>query len=142
MNNIKFILDKRVYNLEAILNTCYAFIDRVYIYLDSDSKGEKIMVQLKGKQKLSIKTKEQIKDEFMNELLHNSLRCMVSKNNKKIREYIIGRALYGPSLDLMTDNAEIDITEFDYKKEDPLGIAVPWKEKYSKKKKSVKVSKV
>ena len=99
MNNVvKMVLNSRIYNLEAILNACYTFIDRTYIFLDSDSKGERTVISLKGKKRLSQKMLKRLKGEFMNELLHSALRCKISKNNKKIREYIIGRALYSTHL--------------------------------------------
>lgn len=126
--NIK--LNSKIYPLEAILNACYAFIDRVYIFLDSDSKGNLIRVSTKGKHRLSEKQLESLHGEFMNELLHCALRYTISKNNKKIREYIIGRALYSalPASDLVTPTEKLDYQE------DPLGIAIPWEKKYGKKK--------
>jgi len=128
-------LNSKIYPLEAVLNACYIFVDHIYIFLDTDSKGENIKVSFKGKQKLSKKKLESLRDEFMNELLHSTLRYRVSKNNKKIREYIIGRALYSA---LPTSELELESEKLDYK-EDPLGIAIPWEEKYGKKTKSKSV---
>jgi len=124
-------LNSKIYPLEAILNACYTFIDRAYIFLDTDRKKEIIKVSFKGKNKISEKKLEALKGEFMNELLQSALRYKISKNNKKIREYIIGRALYSalPTSDLVTANEKLDYIE------DPLGIAIPWEEKYGKKKK-------
>lgn len=127
-------LNPKIYPLEAILNACYNFIDRAYIFLDTDHKSEIIKVSLKGKNKLSQSRLETLRGEFMNELLHCALRYQISKNNKKIREYIIGRALYSalPSSDLFTADEKLDYQE------DPLGIAIPWEEKYGRKKKNAK----
>jgi len=126
---MKIRLDLKIYPLEAILNTCYKFIECIYIFLDTDSKARFVKVSMKGKKKLSKKRLAALKGEFMNELLYSVLRHNVSKNNKKIREYIIGRALYSsvsiPDLDL-------DKEKLNYQ-DDPLGIAVPWEEKYGKK---------
>lgn len=126
---MEIILNSKIYPQEAILNASYVFIDRAYIFLDSDAKTENIRVSFKGKNKLSEKQFKALKGEFMNELLHSSLRYQISKNNKKIREYIIGRALYSafPASDLITTE------KLDYQ-QDPLGIAMPWEEKYGKKK--------
>lgn len=134
-NNVKKItLDAKVYNLEVVLNASYAFIDRAYIFLDTGSQGERIKVYIKGKDKLSERQFERIKGEFMNELLDCALRYEISKNNKKIREYIVGRALYSalPSLDLAVSNEKINYQE------DPLGIAKSWEKKYGKKKNAKK----
>lgn len=131
MNNvIKIALDNKIYNIEAILNACYTFIERAYIFLDSDSQGRKITVLMKSKQNFSPKKIERLKGEFMNELLHNALRYTISKNNKKLREYIVGRALYSalPASEVASSEEKLDYIE------DPLGIAVPWEEKYGKKK--------
>ena len=122
-------LNTRIYPLEAILNACYAFIDRAYIFLDSDFSGKQIKVYFKDKKGLSRKRAELFRSEFMNELLHCALRCNISKNNRKIREYIVGRALCSAVSvsDLLSGS-----TKLDYQR-DPLGIAIPWEEKYGKK---------
>jgi len=126
-------LNSKIYPLEAILNASYMFIDRAYIFLDSDSRKNGIVVSLKGKQRLSPKKLEDLRGEFMNELLHCALRYKISKNNKKIREYIIGRALYSALPVSMEETIlDEDSGKLDYQ-QDPLGIAIPWEEKYGKK---------
>jgi len=118
-------LNSKIYPLEAILSACYVFIDRAYIFLEGDSKGKTVKVSFKGKVKLSERKLKSLRGEFMNELLHCALRYKISKNNKKIREYIIGRAIYSA---LPAKSGQTG----DYQ-EDPLGIAVPWEEKYGNK---------
>ena len=131
---MKIQLNPKIYPLEAILNASYTFIDRAYVFLDSNSKGNEIVVSLKGKQRLSPKKLEDLRGEFMNELLHCALRYKISKNNKKIREYIIGRALYSALPVSMEETIlDEDSGKLDYQ-QDPLGIAIPWEEKYGKKK--------
>lgn len=129
-------LNSKIYPLEAIINTCYAFVDRGYVFLDTNSKGNQVKVSIKGKRRSSVKELESLQGEFMNELLHSTLRYTVSKNNKKIREYIIGRALYSalPASELPATDISNPDGEFDYQK-DPLGIAIPWEKKHSKNKK-------
>lgn len=129
-NVIKFNLSSNIYNLEVILNTCYIFVDKAYIFLDSDSKGERISVTLKTKRKVSQKQIKQIEGDFMNNLLHNNLRYKINKNNKKVTEYIVSAALYSSLSEADTVNS---FEKLDYQ-EDPLGIAIPWEEKYGKKK--------
>ena len=133
-NSIFITLNPNIYPLESILNTCYVFIDSFYIFLDSGSKGN-IKVYIKGKKVISKKQLELLKGKFNNELLYNALRYKISKNNKKIREYIIGRALYSalPDSDLsfkIDNNKKLDYID------DPLGIAIPWEEKYGKSSKT------
>ena len=131
---MKFQLSCKIYPFEAVLNASYMFIGRVYIFLDSNLKEDKIVVSFKAKQKLSPKKLEDLRGEFMNELLHCVLRYKISKNNKKIREYIVGRALYS-ALPLPMEEALLgeDSGKLDYQ-EDPLGITIPWEEKHGKKK--------
>jgi len=126
-----FNLLTKIYHLESILNTCYKFLDRAYIYLDAKKKNE-IIVRLKLKKKSSKKALLNLQNEFMNELLYNALRYHISNNNRKIREYIIGRAVYSavPGLDTLSAEKVLNFEE------DPLGIAVPWEEKHGKNKKN------
>lgn len=113
-------LDLSIYPKEAIMGTAYVFIDKVYVYLDIKEKG-KIYVSLKNKDKdADIVVTE---GEFMNELLNYVHRLNISKYNKKIRESMVERALYSSVGDNMFDDQDDDF-------EDPLGIAVPWEEKY------------
>ncbi|MDP1852673.1 MAG: His-Xaa-Ser system protein HxsD [Candidatus Omnitrophota bacterium] len=131
---MKIELRTKIYPLEAILSTCYLFIDSIYFFLDLDAgKDEKVVVSLKPKKKLSDRQIELLKDSFMNELLYSALRCIVSKNNKKIREYVVARALYSTPPDSNFDLFSSD-EKLDYR-DDPLGIAVPWEDKYGKNKK-------
>jgi len=126
-------LDSKIYPVEAILNCCYSFIDRAYIYLDKNKKSDRIDVFLKSKEKLNSKQWKALKGTFLNELLYSTLRYQISKNNKNIREYIIGRALYNTSFSASLDQPKQK--ELDYL-EDPLGIAIPWEKKYGKNKKN------
>ncbi len=119
--------------MEAVLNACYAFIDRAYIYLDMSPKGDIIKVRIKPKNKMSAKQVKALHGDFMNELLYSSLRYQISKNNKKIREYVVGRAFYYP---VAAPAPETDTNDNMNYLEDPLGIAIPWEEKYGKKKKN------
>ena len=123
-------LNSKIYPLEVILSACYVFIDRAFIFLDGDFKKDLIKVSIKGKRGLSEKQLEWLRGEFMNELLHCALRYKISKSNKKIREYIIGRAIYSA---LPTKSEELSGYQ-----EDPLGIAIPWEEKFGKKGKKKK----
>jgi His-Xaa-Ser system protein HxsD len=139
-NGIIMSLDNEIYELEAVINTCYHFMDKAYVFIDRDNKNKKIIVSLKGKKRLNSNKIKQIEGEFMNELLYSNLRYKINKNNKKITEHIIGRALYSSMSDL--SHSLLDSTsaeeKFNYQ-DDPLGIAIPWEEKYGKNKKNARV---
>ena len=128
-NIIMFKLDTKTYPLEAIYSTAYVFLDKAYIFLDGDPKKE-IAVCLKGKKKLNSKELKELEGEFHNELLNYLLRVNIAKRNKKIREVIVGTALVSS---LSFSELPANDSEDNYL-DDPLGITVPWEEKYGKKK--------
>jgi His-Xaa-Ser system protein HxsD len=135
MNKITFSLNSKITSLEAIYSTCYAFLDKFYVYLDKNKENFLVNLRPKEGEKVNLKT---IEGEFRNELLNNLLREKISKNNFKIREYILGQAFYS--------STPSEIEEFLSKTgenyvEDPLGIAVPWEEKTKPKKKAKKKTK-
>jgi len=127
-NQIIFWLNSKTYPLEAIYSTAYVFLDRAYVHLDGDPAKE-LAVSLKGKEKFNKKQLKKLEGEFHNELLNYLLRVEIAKRNKKVRDFIIGTALVSAlPQELVTPSTK------DNWQEDPLGIAVPWEEKYGKKK--------
>lgn len=125
------VLRTKIYPLEAILQTCYHFVEKAYLYLDSDRSNSIVKVKITPKAKMHGKSLQLLKGDFMNELLHNALRHTISSHNKTIREYIVSRALCS-ALPYTGPSAE-EVPEY---KKDPLGIAIPWEEKYLTKKRS------
>ncbi|MDP3043534.1 MAG: His-Xaa-Ser system protein HxsD [bacterium] len=138
-NQITFFLDSKLYPIEAIYGAAYVFIDRAYIFLDGDPQKE-IIICLKGKKKMNFKELEGLQGEFYNELLNYLLRVKIAKRNKKVRDFIVGTALVSGSniFDSSPDGSDNDYLD------DPLGIAVPWEDKYkentAKKKKQDETS--
>lgn len=88
---IKFLIDQRLYPLEAIYATCYVFIERLYIFLDRENGRIKVMLKPKEGTRLN---QGAVRGEFMNELLNNSLRYLIAKRNKRIKDIIVGEALF------------------------------------------------
>ena len=130
-NTIKFLVNLQDYPLEAIYGAVYVFLDKSYIFIDTQSV-KKIEVSLRGKKKLTKKQLDNLKGEFLNELLNYTVRINLSKHNKRIREYIISQALFSAS-----EGEENKENEVKYE-DDPLGIAIPWEEKYKKELKKTK----
>lgn len=137
-------LNKNIYPIEAVVNAVYFFIDKIYVLLDMDSNND-ILVYLTPKNKIGEKQLNTITSEFYNELLNQKIRIKISKDAKKVREKIISCAIASaipanapPSqkeeLEIDKELEEIlkETEEADYL-DDPLGIAVPWEEKYGKK---------
>jgi len=128
-NYKKILLDTNFYSQEAILNASHTFLDDFYIFIEYKPKKKNAIVYFKNK---NTSSKDELKiftDKFANELLYSSLRCSVSKSNKKIREYIIGRALY---LSPLAVNNPLR-NNIDFRK-DPLCIASTWENKRKVKK--------
>lgn len=91
-NEIVFWLNAKNYPLEAIYSAAYVFVDRAYIFLDGDPKKE-IEIHLKGKEKMDKKKLEDMRGEFLNEMLNILLRKSVSRENKKTFEFIVAGAV-------------------------------------------------
>ncbi|MCX5784015.1 MAG: His-Xaa-Ser system protein HxsD [Elusimicrobia bacterium] len=144
-NQISIIVDGKIYPLEAVKAAAYTFSDRAYAQIKS-KPGKRFEVTLSPKELAKIKN---LSGEFLNELLHHAIRLKITASNQKLREYIITQALCSaqPSQDIpkpvkaqiLDKKLEKEIEKLlaetenmDYKK-DPLGIAVPWEEKYGKK---------
>ncbi|MFA6988443.1 MAG: His-Xaa-Ser system protein HxsD [Candidatus Gastranaerophilaceae bacterium] len=124
-NCVNIKLKQSIYPLEAIYGASYVFINRAYIYIDTKDEGE-IEISLKGKKELNHQKKRELEGEFMNELLNYVQRINISKNTKKMRESIIDRALYSAINEECPCGDEFEL-------DDPLGIAIPWEEKYGDK---------
>jgi His-Xaa-Ser system protein HxsD len=96
-NKPNFVLDLKIYPLEAVYGASYVFIDRAYVFLE-DAGKEKVKVSFKGKKNPPAggdkKALEVLQGEFLNELLNYTLRVSLENNNKKIRQQIVERALY------------------------------------------------
>lgn len=81
-----FRLKKELYSKIALIKTAYNFTDKAYIHLDADK--DYYIVTLKSKKGCDIK-----EDEFVNEMLEQSVRHEVYIQTKNIRELILARAL-------------------------------------------------
>jgi len=124
--------DEGLYPKDAIYGAAYVFIDRCYVHLDRPSDG-RVRVRLRAKRG-ALEGAEALAGEFENEALGQAWRRQITEENRAFIESITARAIAGaagpPGLD---DLLSMDIgpeTAF----EDPLGIAMSWEEKYTKKK--------
>lgn len=133
-NQVLITVSSKIYSLEVIYVSSYVFLNRAFIFLDEKKKGE-ILITLKSKEKMDKKQLEDFGGEFYNELLNYCLRNEISKNNQKLREYIVSRALIGALTEeeeeyTIKEEPEEEIEEW---KGDSLGLAVPWEKKFGKK---------
>jgi His-Xaa-Ser system protein HxsD len=149
------LIDLNLYSLRAIYGALYVFLDKAYFFLEEESKS-KIKINIKPKENLKENERNILKDNFLNEIINFSLRDSISKDNQKIREYIISTAI-ASSLSLVnlkenrsrnsSENDLLDIgknfvvpwdNEDSLIEEDPEGILIPWEENKKKKKKKKK----
>jgi len=99
-------LNSKIYPLEAILSSSYAFTGQAYIHLDGDPKKE-IFVRIKNKGRYSKEKSDSLCRDFRNSLIHHVLRHRISKNNKKLREYVVCRALYSVMPDFISSENKV-----------------------------------
>lgn len=125
-NKLAFTLNLDNYSLESVYQAAYTMLDRLYFYFDKKS-ARSLLAEIQAKEDLAAPALEKLKGEFFNELLNSELRLQVAKRTKKVREALIAQALIGASAD-KTDYVD-----------DPLGIALPWEEKYGGETKPKKI---
>lgn len=138
---------KSLYPNEVLFGTAFAFLDRCYVHLDVEGT-DRISIELLPRPG-STWTQADLAGEFKNELVNQALRFRLAKQTEKVRTMIVGRAI-GEAIpaevstnqsfesrlpDLPPEVARLLAEEEDGLDflDDPLGIAVPWEEKYSKK---------
>ncbi len=135
-------VNARIYPLDVVLSAAYTFLDRGYFLIDKEGRDYfKITVAARpdqGEEGLKI-----IAGEFENQLLNEALRAKIVKRTAKIQEAIVSAALAysmeAPKTEpenelddlppevlevLQSDDEDLDFLD------DPMGIAVPWEEKY------------
>lgn len=143
---LAILLDKRVYPLDVLMSACYTFIDKAYFLVNRPDKDHfEVIVALKpGESEAGLKA---LAGELENQLLEEALRAKIGKQTAKIRDRIVTTALAysierpqeernDTDLDdlppevlavLQSDDDDMDFLE------DPLGIAVPWEDRFEKK---------
>ncbi|MFH1671231.1 MAG: His-Xaa-Ser system protein HxsD, partial [Candidatus Portnoybacteria bacterium] len=122
-NTIRFSFSLKDYPMEAVYGAAYVFVDKAYLFLESKSK-DKVEVYLKAKKKSDNEKLEELKGEFLNELLNYTVRIKLAKSNKKIRDYVVSQALLSAiGEEAISQEEEKDEMKYE---DDPLGIAVPW----------------
>lgn len=139
---VELFVDPSVYPLGVVMGAAYVFVDRCYVLLDRTPEG-RVRVTFTAKPGAPVESAEPLAGEFQNELLAQALRAALGERHEKVREALVARALFGaapeqqpeaaaPPTDaqLGVDPSFLPASDDDYL-EDPLGIAVPWEEKYA-----------
>ncbi len=136
----EFEIDTKFYPQDAVYSVAYLLLERYYIKLKSGNKNN-IVLQLTSDQELKQEQIDDLMRRIEQELINQTLRLKIAKENQKLREYILGKALLGAQFGVVDNTIENSFSEENYI-DDPLGIATPWEEKKkdSKKKKTKKIS--
>ncbi len=125
-------LDKGLYPLEVIYGASYIFIDRAYVLLGK--VDDSIIVEIATKDGQDDAALRALAGEFSNELLSQALRRRITKENQNILETIVSQALAGATGAMVPSAFEDDEDDDDLDfLDDPLGIAVPWEERFKKR---------
>jgi His-Xaa-Ser system protein HxsD len=134
-NSVGVLLDEAVFPRPVGLAAAYRFLDRCYVLVESRPQ-RRLHVRLKGKSPLPSPALDALAGEFHNELLHQLIRHQVAERTEPLRASIVGRALASadPNLEDQTAAAPPPADPVDFQ-DDPLGIAVPWEEKYGEPRK-------
>ncbi|MDD3646552.1 MAG: His-Xaa-Ser system protein HxsD [Candidatus Gracilibacteria bacterium] len=108
-NKFELLIDTNIFSKEIILKAAYNFLDKGYFFFKFDEKNN-IILQFTPKVGI-LENPERIIGDFSDELLSVVLRDKLEKDNKDIREKIVGAAIAN-SLDannfvnIDTDNIE------------------------------------
>lgn len=128
-NRVTVAVNPDVYPLDVIYGASFVYVDRAFVMLDRRDDNH-VLVSLTSRLKSDEEGLRNLAGAFANELLTQALRETIARKTQKIRELVINRALYstldsGSAGDM--DFEEEDDLDF---LDDPLGIAVPWEEKF------------
>ncbi len=127
-------LHKSLYPLDVVYGAAYIFIDRAYVLLDR--QGDRVIVEIAHKDDdAGAEALRSLAGEFSNELLSQALRRRITKENQNVLETIVSQALAGATGAMVPsafDDDEEEDDDLDFL-DDPLGIAVPWEERFKKR---------
>lgn len=124
-----FEIDTDFYPIDAIYSVAYLLLEKYYLKLTSGKKNSVIMA-ITTEQKLSKTEIDGMTRRIEQELINQTLRLRVAKENQKLREYILGKALFGAQFGVIEHEDTVRGSDEPDYINDPLGIAVPWEEKH------------
>ena len=90
----ELLIDKNIFPKDIVLKSAYNFLDKWYFFFKFDSE-KNLILQFTKKSNITDKPKNIIWN-FSDSLLETTLRDKLEKDNKKIRETIVKRAINGP----------------------------------------------
>lgn len=95
---------KELYSKVALIKAAYNFTDDAYVHLDADDNYYYVAIEPKKKEK------EIREEDFINEMLTQSVRHEVYQQTKNIRELMLARAM---ATSVIVDEDVVDDIETD-----------------------------
>ncbi|MDD2907746.1 MAG: His-Xaa-Ser system protein HxsD [Candidatus Gracilibacteria bacterium] len=122
IEGVKFelVIDKDIFNKDIVLKAAYNFLERGYFFFKLNNDGNIVLVFTKRED--NTEKPENIIADFSDELLSVYLRDKLEKENKTIREAIVGAAIAN-SLDsnnfvqINTDSNNTEQNQIDFDKD-------------------------
>ena len=105
---VKFVVNTKVYPLQTIYSAGYVFMDRAYIYLDSEG-ADKVLVWLQPKDKKS--DLDGLASAFFQELLNYAHYFSSLKVNAESVKLLLQRALFSASPALVKEVEDKEIND-------------------------------
>jgi len=97
-NNLCIRLDLNIYPIQAIKKTCYKFTTRFPTIIKEEDNRNSVTVALTLPQKVNKEEVNDISKQFLQELLDENLRDLISKETDALRNLIIAQAFSKTSL--------------------------------------------
>lgn len=123
---IVVLVDEKLYPREVSLAAAYRFLDRCYVRAER-VPPERLKFTFKARTP-AVEEEPGIEDAFFDELLQQLMRHQVAEATAGLREVLVRSALQaaegGAPVEENPDGMDAGYLD------DPLGIAVPWEEKY------------
>ena len=127
-NGVARVIAPPGFQLVAAMRAAYYRIGTFHVALDTE--GDRPVIVLSPKQPLDEAALVEAAEKLARELPDAELRTSLLETNRADREYMFARALFGAeAAEQERMLAELAAAGSG---DDPLGIAVPWEEKYQK----------
>ncbi len=126
-------VDTHVFSIDIVRRTSFTFVENYYVFLAWEDEQHMLVTLTAKRMPVDDAYLQNIAGEFANEALNQALRDQLMKDTRSLRELIVGRALFAAVNQPRVEN-DLDFLDDDEDfLDDPLGIAVPWEEKFGKK---------
>lgn len=151
---LKMAIDTKLFHVDSIVNACHKFLPKYYVKLEYAADSDRMVtVELTSRGET---LPAEVETEFRDEVLNFAMMRKVLKGTSKIRDQIYHIVFNPERLEALTDQLEtelelkegaesvklssklekllqeIESEESPDYQDDPLGICVPWEEKYGK----------